>query len=293
MLQGRLIGLAVAAGLAAVATGCGDGSDGAIADNVIEPGITAINNAELLMCDQNLAALQTAIQSYAMLEGAPPADEAALVEAEYLRGEVEGWDVVDGQTVATDAQCGDVGATPANTAVPATAPATTIGQIVTDTEAPMTAEQILATLSDEQIMAFGGTECANELVAIAVAARRFVDEQGVDPPDMAALIEAGYLTPAPVLWTFVDGDLVGVEGSGCVDQEGTSDPAQTCVAEAATLEVAREAYFAVNPEATLEPTVDDLVAAGLLREPAEGVYLVDGVVVPTLDGPCVGIDLST
>jgi hypothetical protein len=292
VLQGRLIGLAVAAGLAAVATGCGDGSDGAIADNVIEPGITAINNAELLTCDQNLAALQTAIQAYAMLEGAPPADEAALVEAAYLRGEVEGWDVVNGQTVATDAQCGDVGATPANTAVPATAPATTIGQIVTDTEAPMTAEQMLATLTDEQIVAMGGTECANELVAIAVAAQRFVEEQGVDPLDMAALIDAGYLTAAPVLWTVVDGDLVGIEGSGCVDPAGTSDPAQTCVAEATTLEVAREAYFAANPEASLEPTVDDLVAEGLLRAATEGVYLVDGVVVPTLDGPCVGVDLS-
>jgi hypothetical protein len=177
--------------------------------------------------------------------------------------------------------------------VPATAPATTIGQIVTDSEAPMTAEQMLATLTDEQIVAIGGSECANELVAIAVAAQRFADEQGADPLDMDALIDAGYLTPAPVLWTVADGDLVGVEGSGCVDPEGTSDPAQVCVVEAKTLEVAREAYWAMNPEATLEPTVDDLVAAGLLRAATEGVYLVDGVVVPSLDGPCVGIDLGT
>ncbi len=289
MLQGRLIGVAVTLGVVATA-GCGDGSEGPLND-LAETGVTAINNAELLTCDQNLAALQTAIQSYAMLEGAPPADEGALIDAQYLRGEVEGWDVVNGETVATDAQCGDVGAGPANTAVPATAPATTIGQIVTDTEPPQTVEEMLATLTDDEIVALGGAECANELAAIAVAGQRYFDEQGVDPPDMAALTDAGYLTPAPVLWTVIGDELSGVEGSGCTIAELFS-PADPCVTEAATLEVAREAYFALNPEAAVEPTVDDLVAAGLLAAASEGVYLVDGVVVPTLDGPCVGVDLA-
>jgi hypothetical protein len=287
VLPGRLITIATI-GLGVLTAGC-SGSDGAIADNVIEPGITAIDNAKLLTCDQDLRTLGAAIQAYSMLEGAPPADEAALVSGRYLREESESWDVVDGQVVAADPQCGEAGVAPLNTAVPVTAPATTIGQIVTSTEPPLSAEQMLAQMSDEQVAAMGGPDCARQLTSIITAAERFVADRGTEPVAIADLTDAGYIAEPITLWQVVDEQLVAADGSGCVNVPDTS-PESACRSEAQTLQAALEAYRVEHPNAT--PQQSELVAAGLLREEFEAVYLVDGVVVPTIGGPCEAVDLG-
>jgi len=288
VLPGRLITVAATIGFGVLTAGC-SGSDGAIADNVIEPGITAIDNAKVLTCDQDLRTLGAAVQAYSLLEGSPPADEAALVAGHYLREESESWDVVDGQVVAADPQCGEAGVAPVNTVVPVTAPATTIGQIVTSTEVPLSPEQMLAQMSDEQVAALGGGDCARQLALIITAAERFVADRGTEPLAIADLTDAGYIAEPITLWQVVDEQLVGVDGSGCVNAVDTS-PESACRTEAQTLQVALEAFRVEDPDAT--PLQSELVAAGFLREDFEAVYLVDGVVVPTIGGPCEAVDLG-
>jgi hypothetical protein len=289
VLPGRLITVAAGTiGFGVLAAGC-SGSDGAIADNVIEPGITAIDNAKVLTCDQDLRTLGAAVQAYSMLEGVPPADEAALVDGHYLREGSDSWDVVDGQIVAADPQCGEAGVAPANTAVPVTAPAVTIGQIVTSTEVPLSAEQMLAQMSDERVAALGGGDCARQLTLIITAAERFVADRGTEPLTIAELTDAGYIAEPITLWQVVDEQLVGVDGSGCVNVPDAS-PEIECFRDAQTLDLALEAYLVEHPDAT--PLQSELVAAGLLAEEFDAVYLVDGVVVPTIGGPCEAVDLG-
>jgi hypothetical protein len=288
VLPGRLITLAATLGCGVLAAGC-SGSDGAIADKVIEPGITAIDQARVLTCDQDLRTLDAAIQAHSMLEGAPPADEAALVASHYLREESESWDIIDGRIVAADPQCGEAGVAPVNTAVPLTAPATAIGQIVTSTEAPMSPDEILANMSDEQIASMGGIECARELTAIISAAERFVADRGTEPVSIADLTDGGYVSLPISLWTLVDDQLVGVEGSGCLNGSPAS-PESACRADAAALQAALESYQEQQPGAT--PQQSELVTAGLLSEEFDAVYLVDGRVVPTIGGPCEAVDLG-
>jgi hypothetical protein len=291
VLQSRLIALAAA--LVAVATGCG-GSDGAIADNVVEPGITAIDQAQVLTCDTNLQALRTAIEAYTMLEGGSPANQGSLVDAGYLRGPLAGWDVVEGQILATDPQCGEVGVVATNTAVPATAPATTIGQIVTGTEPPLSVDDFVALFTPEEIAAMGGQACVDELAMIAVAGQQHSLATGAEPESVQALVDGGYLSSTPTLWTVTDDELVALDGSGCVlpDSYSAESPDDPCVTEARTLQVAVEAYRAMHTDAEAKPNVDTLVAEGLLRDAPQGVYIVDGVIVPVIGGPCEAIDLG-
>ena len=110
MLPRRLS--AAAALVAVLATvGCAqvDGTDrGAIRENVIEPGITAIDDARAFACDSDASTLRTVLELYEVAEGAPAPDEAALVDGGYVRGRSDLWDVVDGRLVAQHPDCGDV-----------------------------------------------------------------------------------------------------------------------------------------------------------------------------------------
>ncbi|MEZ5296463.1 MAG: hypothetical protein R2697_09430 [Ilumatobacteraceae bacterium] len=141
----------------------------------------------------NAATLRTATDAYTMLNGEAPADEAALVESEFLREATTDWDVVDGEVVAENPACGDV---------PEVTP---IDDIVTST-GPFRPARRSALWTDEQIDGVGGIECATELTAILAAAPRFVEEQGVDPAGLADLVDAGYLTELPSLWIVSDND---------------------------------------------------------------------------------------
>lgn len=93
----------------ALATSCAgaDGTDtGALRENVIEPGITAIDDAPVAACGAEAASFATALEAYELLEGAPAPDEQALIDAGLLRAPSELWDVVDGELVAQHPDCG-------------------------------------------------------------------------------------------------------------------------------------------------------------------------------------------
>ncbi|MCB0966126.1 MAG: hypothetical protein KDB37_04770 [Ilumatobacter sp.] len=207
MLQRRLTLSVIALTGAVFVTACGGGDE--IENAVVRPGITAIEEARSETCGVNAATLRTAIDAYTMLNGEAPADEAALVESEFLREATTDWDVVDGEVVAENPACGDV---------PEVTP---IDDIVTSTGPLPTGEEILALWTDEQIDGVGGIECATELTAILAAAPRFVEEQGVDPAGLADLVDAGYLTELPSLWIVSDNDdLVPTVDSPCTPLAG-------------------------------------------------------------------------
>ena len=103
MLPDRLTLAALAA--AALLTACSgaDGTDGgAIRENVIEPGITAIDESSGLACGSEASSFRTALEAYELVEGEPAADEQALIDAGLLRAESELWDVIDGRLVAQE-----------------------------------------------------------------------------------------------------------------------------------------------------------------------------------------------
>jgi len=108
VLPGRLSSVAALSAVSVLLSACAgaDGTErGAIRENVIEPGITAIAQASALACSTDADVLRTALQTYEMFEGQPAPDEAALVEAEFLRAPSDLWDVVDGELVAQDPGC--------------------------------------------------------------------------------------------------------------------------------------------------------------------------------------------
>ncbi|MAT04348.1 MAG: hypothetical protein CL424_04810 [Acidimicrobiaceae bacterium] len=200
MLSRRLTSVLAVCGALLLAA-CGGGDE--IEDAVVRPGITAMEDADSAACAANQTTLRVAIDAYTVLEGEPPPNEAALVEAQFLRAETTDWDVVDGEIVAENPACGDP------------AEVTPIDDIVTSTIASPTAEEFLASWSDEQIDGVGGIECATELSAILTAAPRFADEQGADPDGLDELVDAGYLAETPELWTVTDDELVPADGSPC------------------------------------------------------------------------------
>jgi hypothetical protein len=292
MLQTRLIRPLVAA-VAAAAALAACGGDRPI-ENLERTGATAIEQASALACNGDAETLRKAIEIYTELEGHPPPDEAALVTAQYVREPSKLYDVVNGQIVPVAVDCGGTGAAPATTpsgSPPMTAPSTDLGEIVTSTEAPLTAEQMLAEFTPEEIAEVGGQECAGELASIFVAAQNFVAEQGKDPESLDDL--AGYLDQTIDLWVVQDGSsLAAVPGSGCVNlDDSPPDQAASCHTDALTLAVAREAYFAQFGTST-EPTQADLVAAQMLRAPFDDVDLSAGAVVAVAGGPCDGVDLG-
>ena len=199
MLPRRLTASLVACGVIVLAS-CGGGNE--IEDAVVRPGITAIEEARSETCAANASVLRQAIDAYTLLEGEAPTDETALVP-DYLREETTDWDIVDGEIVAENPACGSV---------PEVTP---LDDIVTSTAPLPTADEILATWSDDQIDGVGGTECAAELAAILAAAPRYAEERGVDPAGLADLVDAGYLTEQPRLWTVTDDELVPTDDSPC------------------------------------------------------------------------------
>jgi hypothetical protein len=283
VMRRALVALVVVATLAA----CGDddGSGGAIEENVVRPGITAMEQASALACNSDAEALRVAIESYTVLEGEPPPDEAALVAGEYMRTESELHDVVDGQVVPVDPGCGGTGSIPSSAP-----PVTEVGDIVTSTEPPLTPDQMMAELTPEEIAQVGGEACARELVTIFTAGQSYVAERGTEPENLDDLVQGGYLETPITLWVVEDDTLRPAEGSGCVDLE-TADLMTQCTGDARTLVIAREAHFAQNPGGS-EPSQADLLAEGLLAVPSEVVDLANGVVVAVPGGPCEGVDLG-
>jgi hypothetical protein len=212
VLSRRLNGALLGTLAATILVGCGDKP---IEDNLVRPGITAIDDARDEACGMNASAVRTAVEAYTMLEGDPPPDEQALVDEGYLRETTTDWDVVDGELVAENPACGPVGET-------ATPP--TLVDIVTESIAPATADEILAEFPDDLIDAVGGPECARELAVIGAAGEAFVARVGRDPVDLAEL--AGDLDPPVSRWMLDDqtGELVPTADSECHPIPEADDP---------------------------------------------------------------------
>ncbi len=207
MLQSRLSAFAITATAVLLIAGCAnaDGTDrGAIRENVIEPGITAIQQASEQACNQDAATLRTAMETYELLEGAPAPDESALV-GEYIRTASDLWDIEDGKLVPIDPGCESV-ATDAPDAV----------EITTSSEPPQSADEMFASFTAEQIAAVGGEPCARELAAIFSGADTYADDIGTDPDGLAQLVDEGYLETMPTLWEITNDLLTPVDGSGCL-----------------------------------------------------------------------------
>ena len=172
MLRSRLSRLAPAVAVAVLVSACAgaDGTErGAIRENVIEPGITAIAQASEFACNSDAATLRTALEAYELLVGAPAPDESVLV-GEFLREESDLWDVVDGQLVPADPGCGSV---------PTDAP--DAAEIVTSTEPPQSADEMFSGFTTDQIAAVGGEACARQLAAIFSGADRYAVRGRLQP----------------------------------------------------------------------------------------------------------------
>jgi hypothetical protein len=185
-----------------------DGTErGALRENVIEPGITAIDQSRVMACGSEASSFRTSLEAYELLEGVPALDEDALIDSGLQRSESELWDVVDGQLVAQDPACGQV---------PTTVEAT---EIVTESDigqAP-TVDEILADFTDQQVELVGGDECARQLAVVTAGAGRFVAERGVDPATIDDVERAGYFVEPVTMWDVVDGQLRPAPGSPCPD----------------------------------------------------------------------------
>ena len=202
MLRSRLTALGSSLAVLVLAGGCSEG--GALEENVVRPGITAMQQASELTCSSNASALRTAMEAYELLEGAPAPDEDALIAGQYLRDESALWDIVDGQLVPVDPGCGSVPTEPVDTV-----------EIVTTSEPPQSADEMFDGFSDEQVAAAGGEQCARELAAIFSGAARYVAELGIEPSDLQQIVDDDYLDELPTLWQLVDDELVPSGDAGC------------------------------------------------------------------------------
>jgi hypothetical protein len=88
-----------------VGSSCTGDGGGPIEDNLIRPGITAMDQASVLACNADKAALTMALETYEIMQGDPAADQTALIEAGYLREPSTLYEVVDGQIQPIDPAC--------------------------------------------------------------------------------------------------------------------------------------------------------------------------------------------
>jgi len=210
VLSLRLIASTGAALLLSACAGVDGTEQGAIRENVIEPGITAIDRARSETCAIDASSLRTAIDAYTLLEGDPPPDEQALVDGGFLRSVTEEWDVVDGELVAANPACDDV---------PTTVPTQEIVTEVSDSggAATVSVDEVLATFDDEQVEQVGGPACAREMAVIIAGAEQFLATEGVEPEGIDDLERAGHLTEPVTMWQVVDDELRPTDDSPCND----------------------------------------------------------------------------
>ena len=115
--------------------------------------------------------------------------------------------------------------------------------------------------------------------------------RGAPEPSKDDLVAAEILLDPNDLVDLIDGVVVAAPGGRCEGVDLTVDWTQRCVSAARTMEVAQEAYRAMNGEET-HPAEIDLVEGVLLRRVSPLVDLVDDEVVATPGGPCVTVDLG-
>jgi hypothetical protein len=276
VLQRLLAGALAVAAFVATACAGADGTDrGAIRENVIEPGITAIDESRVAACGAEASSFRTALEAYDLLEGEPAPDEAALIAAGLLRDESELWDVVDGTLVPQDPACGDVATT-----VPTE-------EIVTEsgTSDAAAVDEILATFTDDEIEGYGGQQCARQLAVVFAGAAAYAEQEGVDPDTIADVEAAGHLAEPVTMWRVVDGALRPTPGSPCLDFVAAM-MSEACATLIQTLRVAIEAYVA---EFDTAPSYQDLVDEDLVQEQGADdmlIDVVDGRIEPVTGSGC-------
>jgi hypothetical protein len=214
-----------------------------------------------------------------LLESEPASDEAALVESGYLRAESELWDVADGALVAQDAGCAT-----ASDPEP-------IDEIVTDVDAgagvdeelaaelaALTPDDILDSATAAEIDQVGGKDCAYEVAVVGLAYSRWSFDRQAEPESMTVLVTDGYLPEGLALWTLGDTSLEAIDGSGCIGPVVLIDLPDPCMVEYQTLEVAIEAYVALNDR--LPDNIGVLEDEGLMRDVDHEYDVVYGEIVP-------------
>lgn len=217
MLQRRLTLLSIGVAAVGTLTACAgvDGTErGAIRENVIEPGITAMDQSREVACGIDARTIQTALDAYEALEGEPAQDETTLIDNGFLREESEAWNVADGVLVPQAEVCGTV---------PNEASAATV-EIVTATE-PLTVAEVMATFTTDDIASFGGEACATQLAVVFAGVSRYVDETGAEPTTFDEVEAVGHFDEPVTKWQVVDDAIRPVDGSGCLDFIGV--PATT------------------------------------------------------------------
>ena len=261
-------GIFVATLVSATLTACGSSSP---VEVIVKPGITAIEQSSALACDADLLTLQTAIDSFTLLNVDPPAAESDLVP-DWLRSESALYDLVAGQIVAAPASgCAAAPADPE-----AAAPETTVdGRLV--------------------------RTCSIQYKTLRVAIEAYYALNGTGTvPTEQALVDAGLLLEPDELY---DVDLSGnvvvapiaiCDGIGVVEDTTTPlpDPGpdplpvnlEECYTRRRTLEVAMEWYLEKNGSPAADEAV--LVSADVLRGELSGYDVVDGVIVPAPGSIC-------
>ena len=209
MLQSKLTQfLACMAGIGLLAACTGDG--GAIRDNVIEPGITALNESKALACNGDAETIGVAMQAYELLESKPAADEATLVASQFLREESELWNISNGQLVAEHPDCGVV--TPV--AIVTEQSDTSTADFSTELAA-MTPESVVAGATEAQIAEVGGRDCALEVAAVSIAFGHWAIAHDAEPTSIRQLLDEGSLQPL-ALWKPSGMILEPSSGSHCL-----------------------------------------------------------------------------
>lgn len=217
-------------------------------------------------CTSDLRTLEVATEAYFAQNGVFPKSETELVDVRYMRAEIDAYDLVP--------DTGEVVRVPG---VPCPADDSA------EQSAPMTADDMYTTLTEQEIAGFGGPQCARELMEIAAAGERFVAREGRNPESLDEM--AVDLDIEPVLWQYDAGDetLTPAPGSPCVDFP-TQEAESICEAERNTLTVAVEAYTA---QYGAPPASEDDLVRDFLRQSVER-YDLDGSaqVVVAPGGPC-------
>jgi hypothetical protein len=261
-------GIFVATLVSVTLAACGSSSP---VEVIVEPGITAIEQSSALACDADLVTLQTAIESFTLLNVDPPAAESDLVP-NWLRSESTLYDLVDGQIVAApDSGCAAAPAEPV-----AVAPVTTVDPVLV-------------------------RACSIRFKTLRIAIEAYYAMNGTSVlPTEQALVDIGLLPEIDVVFD-VDGSGNAVVAPGGVCDgvevvEDTTTPLpdpgpdpmpvnlDACYTSRRTLEVAMEWYLEHNGAPATDESV--LVAADILRRDIAGYDIVDGAIVPTPASIC-------
>ena len=194
-----------------------DGTDrGALREAVVEPGITAVQEAPAAACSTDAGTIGAALDTYEVLEGQPAPDEQALIDGGYLRSPSANWDVANGELIPQNPDCG--GAAPTLAPIEIVTETSIAGDEAPDPDPiplPETPADLVAQLPPEEITRVGGEACALEVAVAVLGANRWAEEHALPPGSLELVATDGYIEPL-TLWTVDGPGLVPTPDGGCV-----------------------------------------------------------------------------